>query len=380
MAAPALYVHVPFCAAKCAYCAFYSRPWQKEDEVRTYLEGLAMEIDRYGEDTSTEVSSLFIGGGTPTVLSERDLHRLLDLINQGFSFSVRAEKTAEGNPGTLNEEKLNILRAQGINRLSLGVQSFSDPLLKEIGRIHTAETAGEAIGQVRRAGFTNLNLDLMFGLPGQTMADWHSTLETAVGYGPEHLSLYGLMVEQGTPLALRLERPDYRAALPDDDAQADMYAWAVDYLRHHGYDRYETSNFARPGFECRHNLSYWRGADYIGLGPGAVSFHRPVRIRNVEDIEAYRARLSKGEKPVGEREELSPADLMGERMILGLRLSQGVDLQKFARDFGADARNIYAKVLERYRHKDILRERDGFLSLNPAYAFVANAVLQDFLL
>ncbi len=391
-----LYVHVPFCIRKCDYCAFFSHSlvgnkkhdgcekiveYRKIDEegkvlVSTYLEGLGVEIQRYQKDAPQGVSSLFVGGGTPTALDLEDLECLLEVLKQGFVLEAGAEVTVEGNPGTLTEAKLKLLRNFGINRFSLGVQSFDDRCLKEIGRIHTSEQVKQSIRLLRTTGFDNLNFDLMFGLPGQSLEDWQETIEQALSFRPEHLSLYGLMIEEGTPLAKRLE--SYQ--ISDDDLQAQMYAWAVAQLKGLGYSHYETSNFALPGLECRHNLKYWNGEDYLGLGPGAVSCMQGIRWKNIEDIREYALRLAIGQELVdeGEKEFLSLKVRMAERVILGLRLARGVNLLAFKQDFECELRDIYAEVLIKYEKTGILYVQEGHLCLNQEYVFLANSVLQDF--
>ncbi|KLU66000.1 oxygen-independent coproporphyrinogen-III oxidase-like protein [Desulfosporosinus acididurans] len=385
---PSLYVHVPFCIQKCDYCAFYSHgltDYSKE-LIPLYLEGLEMEMANHQKDAPQGVSSLFIGGGTPTALPLENLDHLLKLIIRNFSFAERAEKTTEGNPGTLTREKLILLREYGINRFSLGVQAFDDNLLRNVGRIHSAQQARDGVQLLRTLGFANINLDLMFGLPGQSMSLWKKSVEEALSYRPEHLSLYGLMLEEGTPLYDRfgegLDGAESTGAqgLPDDDVQADMQEWAVEHLEKAGYLHYETSNFALPGFECRHNLGYWRGEEYLGLGPGGVSCLKRIRQKNVENVRAYWASLHEGKEPLDEegKEMLSLEDCMAERMILGLRLREGVSFTKFREDFGVDLRNIYGDVLERYRNRDCFVIRGDRLSLNEKYAFVANGILREF--
>ncbi|HEY8909867.1 MAG TPA: radical SAM family heme chaperone HemW [Desulfosporosinus sp.] len=393
---PSLYVHVPFCVQKCDYCAFYSHSLVNTPEnlVSLYLEGLDAEMAKRQLDAPQGVSSLFIGGGTPTALRDQELEGLMNMIHRYFRMNQGAEKTVEGNPGTITDKKLDILKRYGINRFSLGVQAFDDKLLRAVGRIHTAGQAREAIRRLRTAGFNNLNLDLMFGLPGQDLKLWQASLEEALSYSPEHLSLYGLMLEEDTPLYERYtnktEETNDKVAitgritpldpLPDDDLQADMHEWAVERLKQAGYTQYETSNFARPGYECQHNLGYWRGADYLGLGPGAVSCLTEVRWKNIEDVRAYQSRLQSGQDPIDEAgdEVLSLRERMAERMILGLRLEEGVNLTLFRNDFGVDLRDIYRDVLERYKDKDVFVFQGDYLSLNEKYSFVANSILKDF--
>ncbi|HHY27536.1 MAG TPA: radical SAM family heme chaperone HemW [Desulfitobacterium dehalogenans] len=373
---PSLYVHVPFCVKKCNYCAFYSEPLQRS-KVESYLTSLNREADLRQQKAQEEMSTLFIGGGTPTALNEEELDTLLSNINSNFKFKDLAEKTMEANPGTLTTEKLQTLRKQGINRVSLGVQSLNDDLLRQIGRIHRSEEVKDAVRLIREAGFMNLNLDLMFGLPGQNLADWRDTLEETLRIRPEHISVYGLMVEEGTPIALNKE---LIANLPDDDTQAELYHLTREILGKAGYQHYEISNYALPSYECQHNLGYWHRMEYLGIGPSAVSCLNNRRYKNVEDILLYEKMLSQGEHPVDsqENEFLSKREQMAELLILGLRLKDGVNLLQFKNEYGADLFELYPAVLERYLKAGVLRIEDGSLLLQPEYWFVANGVLQEF--
>ncbi|SHN85953.1 radical SAM family heme chaperone HemW [Desulfitobacterium chlororespirans] len=373
---PSLYVHVPFCVKKCDYCAFYSEPWQRA-KAEAYLVSLNREVGLRQQEISEELETLFIGGGTPTALPEAELDALLSIIHGKLRFKDGAEKTIEANPGTLTAEKLQILRQQGINRISLGVQSLNDDLLRQIGRIHRTEEVRDGMRLIREAGFKNLNLDLMFGLPGQTQADWRDTLEEALRLRPEHLSVYGLMVEGGTPLALNSES---LTNLPDDDSQAEMYHLAREILGKAGYRHYEVSNYALPGYECQHNLGYWHRKDYLGIGPSAVSCLNNRRYQNVEDILLYAKMLSQGELPVDSQknEFLSKHEQIAELLILGLRLKDGVNLSQFQKEVGAELFELYPAVLERYLKAGVLKIEEGSLLLQPEYWFVANGVLQEF--
>lgn len=373
---PSVYVHVPFCVKKCDYCAFYSVPLQRS-KVKAYLDSLRTEIKLRQTEAEKGVSTLFIGGGTPTALDEEELEVFLKLLTQGFGFELSVEQTIEGNPGTLTLEKLYILRKQGIDRISLGAQSFDDSLLRRIGRIHTSAEIRDGVRLVREAGFGNLNLDLMFGLPEQNLISWQRTLEEALRLRPDHLSVYGLMLEEGTPLALNRSRIE---SLPDDDAQAEMYQLAKELLKREGYRHYETSNFSLPGYECQHNLGYWRGKGYLGLGPGAVSYIDKRRWKNSEDLSLYEQRLAKGEKPVDPEEDelLTLQELRSERIILGLRLAEGINLETFKKEFGQEIKDIYPSVLERYLKAGALVYEGSSLKLKPEYWFVANSVLQEF--
>lgn len=394
---PSLYIHVPFCIKKCDYCAFYSVPLgskpkrgaesclsaaassRSESLVERYLESLSREVDlrMASTETSRKLSSLFIGGGTPTALSAEELDRFLTILQRGFIMDSTIEQTIEGNPGTLTPQKLSILKKHGLNRISLGAQSFDDDLLKRIGRIHSVKEIQEGVRLVREAGVRNLNLDLMFGLPGQTLADIQRTLEEALRLQPEHLSVYGLMIEEGTPFDLHREHLEH---LPDDDLQAEMYDTVRSVLTHAGYRHYETSNFALPGYECQHNLGYWQGVEYVGLGPGAVSFLDNRRWKNVEDLERYNQELAQGRDPVDpeEDERITQRERMSERIILSLRLAEGLDLEKFEAEFGDKFTDIYPSVMERYLNQGVFILDGKYLRMKSDYWFVANSVLQEF--
>lgn len=395
---PSLYVHVPFCLQKCYYCAFYSlslaqHAGDEREKICKYLTGIEREIEVRHTEAPTGVSSLFLGGGTPTALNPQELESLLKLITNRFSFKstdkdelLAIEKTVEANPGTITREKLAVLKHYGINRISLGAQSFNTYQLQIIGRIHTADDIKYGVKLIREAEFTNLNLDLMFGLPGQTIEDWQDTVCQAVSLAPEHLSIYGLTLEEETPLARQyhvnsLARQD-EPPLPDDDLQADMYEWTVSFLGTQGYIQYEISNFAQLGFEGRHNLSYWQGKNYLGLGPGAVSCLDGVRTNNVKDIDNYLNKLSLGIRPVDDSkvEYLSREQRISEYVMLGLRTTKGIETKDFEEKFQTSIQDIYGYKLVNYIDRDILLLEEGWLKINPAYLFISNSILQELIL
>ncbi|MGI5901663.1 MAG: radical SAM family heme chaperone HemW [Desulfitobacteriia bacterium] len=378
-----LYIHVPFCLKKCSYCSFFSVPRTEQVLRIKFLEGLEYEIQLRFKEVLAGVSSLFIGGGTPTVLETEELERILKAIHARFEFAppdLAVEKTVEANPGTLTSEKLAVLKKYGINRISLGAQSFTDSVLKTIGRSHRASDITRSVKLIRDHKIDNLNLDLIFGLPGQNILDWEKTLRQAVALEPEHLSLYALSVDEGTPLwhQVNADRNNL-LQIPDDDLQADMYDLAVEYLKSRGYSHYEISNFALPGYECRHNLSYWEAKDYIGVGPGAVSSQQKTRTKNIENIYGYWARLKKGVMPIESSETLSEDQILFEYIMLGLRTAKGIDKELFARKFGCDIRDIYGEVLSDYKKKKFLLEEDGRIRIHPSYYFVANSIISGFL-
>jgi oxygen-independent coproporphyrinogen-3 oxidase len=419
---PSLYVHIPFCPSKCGYCAFYSVPLNKtldnqnkgeifagnSELISQYLSGVAQEIKLRLREAPSGVSTLFLGGGTPTVLSPKELDELLKTIHTSYKFEPgQAEKTVEANPGTLTGDKLAVLCDYGINRISLGAQSFNNQILKGADRIHTVEDISLGIKIIRKAGIENLSLDLIFGLPGQTLPDWQDTLKQAVAYSPEHLSLYALSLEENTPFGRKYltlnqnseknyangnndtpnEEDDgknsgSRLFLPADDLQADMYEWAQEYLAFKGYKHYEISNFAQEGFECLHNQAYWQGVDYLGLGPGAVSCLRGVRTKNIEDLGRYSKMILSGEKAFDslETEVLTKEQLITEYMILGLRTADGIDLKKFTGKFKIEVQDIYGQILANYIDREILILSKGRLRINEIYFFVANFILEKFVL
>ena len=325
----ALYIHVPFCKAKCAYCDFASWP-DREGDWRPYFGALWREMDGWrGRLDGYEVTSAFFGGGTPTLVDAAYIAETLARARALAPFAGDAEISLEGNPGTLSPEKLAAYRGAGVNRLSLGAQSFDDGLLRSLGRIHTAAQIAGAVAMARDAGFANINLDLMYALPGQSMDLWRDSLDAAVALGVEHLSAYSLIVEEGTPMAARVASGS--AAVPEDEAVNAMQRLAVARLAAAGYRRYEISNYALPGHECRHNLAYWLRTEYLGLGCAAHSLLGGERFANPSGLDAYLA----GGGPA-ERQRLTRTDAMEETLMLATRTTAGLDLAAWRREFGED--------------------------------------------
>lgn len=385
-----VYVHIPFCVQKCAYCDFLS--FAADDALKEdYLRALRREIRERGRQSRLPVSSLFIGGGTPTVLSEKQLGDLLEEIFWSYSVEKDAEVTVEMNPGTVTPEKAVSLRKAGVNRVSMGVQSFDDGLLKKLGRIHDSTCAKESFHLLRKAGFDNLSMDLMSGLPGQSLATWLDTLRTAVSLHPEHLSCYSLILEEGTPFYEMKEQ----LLLPDEETERRMYHEGADYLSLEGYGRYEISNFALPGKESRHNSGYWVRRPYDGLGLGASSFEvsgdEQVRFHDPSDMKLYLDAWKEEKAPLQstERDEkafwreevetLSRKDQMAEFMILGLRLAKGRTEQEFYETFGEEMRQVYGNVLEKHRKEGLLEVKGGRWYLTRRGVDVSNRVFVDFL-
>lgn len=325
-----LYVHIPFCRQKCAYCDFYSLP-NSESRMDDYTDALCAHLTETAPFAAGHtVDTVYFGGGTPSCLGEKRLVRLLKVILKKYRVAKDAEITLEANPDSAGDWKvLRALRKAGFNRLSLGMQSACDAELAEIGRIHTMDQVKTAVEAARRARFENLSLDLIYGLPHQTMERWQENLAAAVSLAPEHLSCYGLKVEEGTPLFARRDT----AGLPGDEAQADMYLYTVDYLRRFGYFQYEVSNFARTGRESRHNLKYWTLGEYAGFGPGAHSDFGGVRYAYEKDLEGYIRSVRDRTPMLSENERIPPLDRDTEWVMLGLRTVRGLDPREFESRF-----------------------------------------------
>lgn len=319
-----LYIHVPFCRNRCHFCAFYLQIY-REDRAQHYLTALSREIQLHaGQQTlgNRRLDTVYFGGGTPTALEPSELCRILSSVQAHFGLQPGAEITVEAHPDTVTVDGLAQLAKSGFNRISFGVQSFDENELGNIGRPSPPDTVNSAVALARQSGFTNINLDLIFGLPEQTLQSWQSTLDQAIALSPSHLSCYALMVEDGTQLIVDIRRGD--RTKPEDLLQNAMEEEAFRRLTAAGFDRYEISNYSRPGFACRHNTLYWEGGDYLGIGPSAQSYVGGNRFGNVEDLKAYQDMLADGRLPTADSERLSPEQQRREAIVFGLRLTEGV--------------------------------------------------------
>ncbi len=380
-----IYLHVPFCAVRCHYCDFNTYDGL-EAQFDAYVAALCAEIRHSGAALGRpRVRTIFIGGGTPTVLAPELLGKLLTACRDAFDILPGAEITSEANPGTVDRARFTALRALGVNRLSMGVQSFDDAELRWLGRIHSADEAARSFEAARAAGFDDINLDFMFGLPGQQPATWTRTLTHALALAPEHLSLYSLIVEEGTPLADWVRRGVVTE--PDDDLAADLYLQAMETLAAHGLSQYEISNWSRPGRECRHNLVYWRNEPYLGFGAGAHSFDLdPLesgagrRWWNVRPVPAYIKRIQAGQSASSGEETIAPRLAMGETMMVGLRLVQeGVTEARFNSRFGVSLAEAFGETIAELVADGLLECLPDRIRLTERGRLLGNQVFAAFL-
>jgi oxygen-independent coproporphyrinogen-3 oxidase len=378
-----IYLHIPFCRARCSYCDFNTYAGL-ERLYEPYIEALVREVCLLAPKLDYPVGTLFLGGGTPTVLPAKLLRQLLPIAFDKFSVKRGAEVTSEANPGTITLDYLQTLHDLGVNRLSLGAQSFDETELAMLGRIHNAKDIDQTTEWARAAGFDNLNLDLIYGLPGQVLDTWADSLRHALALEPEHISLYCLTVEEGTPLYNQVMTG--WLSTPDPDLAADMYELAGEWLAGAGYRQYEISNWSRPGYQCAHNLVYWRNRPYLGLGAGAHSSLRGRRWWNVRPVQSYIDRVIEGvatpwPSPAAQDGEVIDRALeMGETMMLGLRLTQeGIAESDFRQRFGVSLEEVYGDVIQDMQRLGLLMWTDGRLCLTRRGRLLGNQVFAEFL-
>ncbi len=372
--AGALYIHVPFCAAKCRYCDFYSLA-TGQSGTGEFLQALAAEMRAQAPRLRKPLASVFVGGGTPTSIGGPGLEELL-AIPAGW-LGCDTEFSVEANPGTVDGRGVEILVSAGVNRVNLGVQSLRADELAILGRIHSPQQARDAFNMLRQAGLQNLGLDLIYGIPGQSLQSWQDSVAEALDLRPEHLSCYALSFEENTPLWQDLQAG--RVAEMDEAEQETCWRHAISAAADAGLEHYEISNFAQPGRQCRHNLTYWRNMPYIGLGPGAASYLGGVRRTNVPDLAAYVRALLSGQAAPASQEQLTGRKAMAETVMLALRLTQGLDLQAFADRHGQDVRQVFARSISRYIQTGWLEVQAGHLRIPTSAMFVSNEVLADIL-
>ena len=371
-----LYLHMPFCVRKCAYCDFLSFPTDQETQ-NLYTRRLREDIDAMGKKYGDiPVDTIFIGGGTPSVPDSALIVGIMEHVRKAFHVAEGAEISMEANPGTVTREKLTDYRRAGINRLSFGLQSANDRELKLLGRIHTWAEFQESFHLARECGFTNINIDLMSALPGQTRESWKDTLKRVTDLNPEHISAYSLIIEDGTPFGEKYGSEEGRKLLPDEDSEREMYHETKRFLRDCGYERYEISNYAKPGRACRHNIGYWTGLPYLGLGLGASSYMDGCRFAVNSDMKQYLE-----EKPgmFTDVEKLTKKDMEEEFFYVGLRMTAGVSLPEFERRFGVSAKDVYPGLMEMFvEEKAAVFQGDRFV-LTDYGLDVSNYIMAQFL-
>jgi len=374
-----LYIHIPFCISKCPYCSFLSFPSHETKNREKYLTAVARQADQMADHpwvVAADFTTLYLGGGTPTMYDGKELAGLIRECCKRFRIDIFSEETeisVEANPNTVSIETLQSLRNAGVNRLSIGCQSFSDALLKTLGRSHTVSDSREAYEQARRAGLDNISLDLMFGLPGQSVSDWQNTLEKAVALAPDHFSIYELMVEDNTPLAKSIEAGEL--ALPPEEEVVAMYENIQITMAATGFERYEISNYARPGKQSRHNINYWQNNSYVGLGAGAVSSFEGMRVTNVSDPDRYINLVEREKFPFEDGECLPLEASFRETVIMGLRMTVGVSCPELEKRFGLTPEQYYGKILQRCIDQGLVVLDKDYLRLTEKGLPVANQVL-----
>ncbi|MGB9839244.1 radical SAM family heme chaperone HemW [Thermovenabulum sp.] len=370
-----VYIHIPFCIKKCFYCDFNS--YSNFDLLDDYLNALFYEIERY-KDLKRPVRTLYIGGGTPTVLNEKKLYLLIDTLYKNFCINNGVEFTVEANPETLTKNKIMVLKKMGVNRLSIGLQAYDDKLLKVLGRIHDVKRFEKAYFEAREAGFENINVDLIFGIPGQTKDNFEKELKKLIKLKPSHISCYSLTLEEGTVLHLMKQKG--LLELPDEDEERYMYYKAKEILENEGYIHYEISNFAKPGKECKHNITYWKCEEYLGFGAGAHSFIGNLRFSNHKGIKEYiESIFNKNLRRYEEIYVLNQKDKMQEFVFMGLRMIEGISKNEFKKRFCKQINDIYGTKIIELKEKGLIYEDEEKIKLTLKGLDLANLVFMEFI-
>ncbi len=373
-----VYIHIPFCEHICPYCDF-NKVVLKGQPVLDYLHALRKEMEiTFEREPAADIQTIYVGGGTPTALDTKQMRFFLDSVRSVVQPQTdEVEFSMEVNPGTVDEEKLRVMKEGGVNRLSFGVQSFDDQLLKRIGRIHDARDVYRSLALARRAGFENISIDLMFGLPEQTLPSLSRTVDAALELELPHLSAYSLLVEEGTPFHRLYQKG--KLPLPSEEEEYEMYELVIHKMLDQGYSHYEISNFAKPGFESRHNLTYWRNEEYYGFGAGAHGYVRGVRYENAASLREYIDLVNKEGHASVHRHVVSEKEAMEETMMMGLRLKEGVSREVFRQRFGLALEDVYARELEMLFNKGLLQEKGGRYALTSKGVFLGNEVFVMFM-
>lgn len=373
----AAYIHIPFCVHICHYCDF-NKVFIKGQPVDDYLKALQVEMERtIQQSNDNELKTVFVGGGTPTSLSQEQLKTLLTTIRNTLPIRHDAEITFEANPGDLTEDKLMVLREGGVNRLSLGVQSFDEQLLKKIGRTHQVEDVYQTVENAKKSGFQNISIDLMYGLPGQTLESFVHSLQETFRLNIQHVSSYSLIVEPKTVFYNLMRKG--KLHLPSEDDDAKMYETLLQLTKQHGFHQYEISNFAKRGFESKHNLTYWNNEEYYGFGAGAHSYVDGVRKSNIGPVNHYIQQIKDGKLPILEETTLTLTEKMEEEMFLGLRKTEGVSIENFQEKFKQNPLQLFSEQLKSLKNKGLIDISSGNIKLTKKGMFLGNEVFQAFI-
>ena len=372
-----LYVHIPFCVKKCRYCDFNSFKLNI-DEKRKYLNSLKKEMELYKENFKDKnIDSIFIGGGTPSILNEEEIKILFQNIKNNFKIKDSAEITMECNPGTLTLNKLKAMKECGVNRLSIGLQAVQNNHLEYIGRVHTYEEFEKNYFQAKEVGFENINIDLMYALPNQSKEDWKESLEKVVKLNPTHISAYSLILEENTELFNMYERNEFE--LLDEDTDIEMYKYTINYLKYHGYNQYEISNYAKKGFECKHNILYWKCENYVGLGVSASGFVNETRYNNFCDLDKYEEIIHSGKKPIEWEEKLSIKDKIEENIFLGLRMNEGIKFKDFREKYNFNFEDEYKNEIDKLKKIELINVNNEGIKLTQKGKEISNSVFVEFM-
>ena len=372
-----LYIHIPFCIKKCKYCDFNSFKLNV-DEKRKYLNSLKREMELYKvnlEDKS--IDSVFVGGGTPSILNEEEIKILFQNIKNNFRIKDSAEITMECNPGTLTLNKLKTMKACGVNRLSIGLQAVQNNHLEYIGRVHTYEEFEKNYYQAKEVGFENINIDLMYALPNQSKEDWMESLEKVVKLNPTHISSYSLILEENTELFNMYQKHEFK--LLDEDTDIEMYEYTINYLKSNGYNQYEISNYAQKGFECKHNILYWKCENYVGLGVSASGFLNERRYNNLCELDKYEEIIHSGKKPIEWEEKLSIKDEIEENIFLGLRMNEGIKFKDFYEKYNLDFEEEYKIEIDKLKKMELIETNDEGMRLTQKGREISNSVFVEFM-
>ena len=372
-----LYIHIPFCVTKCKYCDFNSFKIDLNEKIK-YLNYLGEEMKLYKEEIKNrEIDSVFVGGGTPSILNENEINILFEKIKENFNIKSNAEITMECNPGTLTLNKLKAMKKSGVNRLSIGLQAVQNHHLKYIGRIHTFEEFEKNYHDAKQMGFDNINIDLMYALPNQSREDWMESLEKVVKLNPTHISAYSLILEENTELFKMYERDEFN--LLDENTDIEMYEYTIDYLKSHGYNQYEISNYAKDNFECKHNVLYWKCEEYVGIGASASGYFNGIRYNNICELDNYEKMILEGEKPIEWEEKLSIKDEIEESIFLGLRMNEGIQISDFKEKYNFDFEKEYKNEIEKLSKMEQIEIDNNLMKLTQKGREISNSIFVEFI-